>query len=73
MVAPLVDQELLKRIREVSDIVAMDEKPSKSARATLVHWVTTITIWMDRAKKTDARVKWLVDLVDRLNPWNSDE
>jgi hypothetical protein len=44
--------------------------------AQFANWVTTITIWLDRAKKADGRVNWLASLVERMRglfDWTGDD
>ena len=68
-VEDLTEQELDERIREAAGIIATSRNPPSSVRARLANWVTTITIWMDRTKKGDKRLSWLVNLVDRMRRW----
>ena len=69
MVADEVDAEARGIIESDVERILSEDRPPKTVRARFTNWMTTISIWMDRAKKADAKAKRLADLVDRLRSW----
>ncbi len=59
-VASAADEEAQAVIRGDAQIIAEGEIVPKWVRARFTNYVTTIVLWLDRAKKGDARVAWLV-------------
>lgn len=68
-VAPFIDDELDARLREVGDLLRTAPEPPRSARGRFANWMTTIVTWLDRAKKGEVRITWLVNQVERLRKW----
>ncbi len=72
--ADLTDEEMARIMERDAETIASTTtgKPPKAVLARFTNWVTTITIWLDNRKKDDARVKWLFELVERLQAWWGD-
>lgn len=69
VVAVHVDQQAGEVIKKDIEYIISHDRPPKTVRARFTSWMTTISMWMDRAKKLDSNAKWLSDLVDRLRTW----
>lgn len=54
---------------DVERALSKERPPTKTIRIRLSNWLTTISIWMDRAMKGDKKAKWLADVVKRLREW----
>ncbi len=65
----LLDAEAEGALRDAAETIASEADPSKSVRARFTQWVTTVSIWIDLAKKGDARAQWLASVVERLARW----
>ena len=69
-VAPEVDEKAREIIESDIERTLSKEKPvTRSVRIRLTNWLTTISIWMDRAMKGDKRAQWLASIVERLREW----
>jgi len=44
----------------------MAKTPSKFSLTALTHWWTTIGIYLDRAKKDEGRVAWVLKMIVKL-------
>jgi len=49
--------------------ILTEPKPPIGVKARFTNWVTTISMWMDKAKKGDQRAQWLAGVVERLLHW----
>ncbi len=58
---------------DVERALSKERPPTNTIRIRLSNWLTTISIWMDRAMKGDKKAKWLADVVKRLRDWWPDE
>jgi len=72
-VAPEADAAAQEIIRDDAETIARGGIVPKWVRARFTNYVTTITIWMDRAKKADGRLSWLVKRVGELMDWWNDD
>jgi hypothetical protein len=54
---------------DVERALSKESPPTKTIRIRLSNWLTTISIWMDRAMKGDKKAKWLAEVVKRLREW----
>ncbi len=51
------------------ELILTEPKPPIGVKARFTNWVTTISMWMDKAKKGDQRAQWLAGVVERLLHW----
>lgn len=69
----IVGDDVNEEAREIieSDVerILSTPTPPKSIRARFANWMTTISLWLDKAEKTDKKAKWLSDLVSRMQRW----
>ncbi|MEO0653585.1 MAG: hypothetical protein AAFY77_01810 [Pseudomonadota bacterium] len=68
-VKPFVDEELDARLRETGDLLRTAQKAPRSARARFANWMTTIVTWVDRTRKGEGRMTWLVKQIERMRKW----
>lgn len=71
-VADLVSEDLGREIRDATEEIVRSRHPAKIVRARLTNWLTTIAVWIDRAKKAEGRGKWLIELVEKMFDWWKD-
>ncbi len=69
MVADQVDTHAGQIIESDVERMLSTPNPPKSVRARFANWITTISMWMDKAMKGDKRAQWLAGLVGRLIKW----
>ncbi|MEL6643202.1 MAG: hypothetical protein AAFQ79_04645 [Pseudomonadota bacterium] len=68
-VKPFVDEELDARLRETGELLRTAPEPPRSARARFANWMTTIVTWVDRTRKGEGRMTWLVKQIERMRQW----
>ena len=69
MVADQVDAQAGQIIESDVERMLSTPNPPKSVRARFTNWITTISMWMDKAMKGDKRAQWLAGFIGRLVKW----
>jgi hypothetical protein len=68
-IADELDPEARAIVKADVEAIVNAPEPPKSARARFSNWMTTISVWLDRAKKAEARTEWLAKAVRKLWEW----
>jgi hypothetical protein len=62
----VLEKDAQEAIEQLADTIEAGKPPSKFEMAVLTHWLTQIGLYLDKAKKGEARFAWLVSLLKRL-------
>lgn len=55
--------------RDIDQVLDQSKPTTRVVRMRLSNWLSTISIWMDRAMKGDKKAKWISEIVKRLRDW----
>ncbi len=73
MVRSELGDEEQKVLESDVERILSEPQPPIGVKSRFTNWVTTISMWMDKAKKGDQRAQWLAGVVERLlHWWNGD-
>ncbi len=64
--ADVLEDDAQEAIEHLAETIEAGKPPSKYAMAVLTHWLTQIGLYLDKAKKGEARFAWLVSLLKRI-------